>query len=59
MANLHQDFPVYNWQQNKGYPTIAHRKAVIVHGLSPFHRKTFNVSDPQLQITFNQEETKQ
>lgn len=58
MANLHQDFPVYNWQQNKGYPTIAHRKAVIVHGLSPFHRKTFNVSDPQLQITFNQEETK-
>jgi ribonuclease HII len=50
MANLHQNFPEYNWQQNKGYPTIAHRKAVIEIGLSPFHRKTFNVSDPQLRL---------
>lgn len=50
MANLHLDFPHYNWQQNKGYPTIAHRKAVIEIGLSPFHRKTFNVSDPQLEL---------
>lgn len=55
MANLHADFPIYNWQQNKGYPTIAHRKAVIAIGLSPFHRKTFNVSDPQLQINFTKE----
>lgn len=50
MANLHQNFPEYNWQQNKGYPTIAHRKAVMEIGLSPFHRKTFNVSDPQLRL---------
>lgn len=50
MANLHQDFPAYNWQQNKGYPTIAHRKAVLEIGLSPFHRKTFNVSEPQLRL---------
>ncbi|MCX2475158.1 ribonuclease HII [Pedobacter sp. MC2016-05] len=50
MSNLHLDFPHYNWLSNKGYPTIAHRKAVIEIGLSPFHRKTFNVSDPQLDL---------
>ena len=50
MSNLHIDFPHYNWLSNKGYPTIAHRKAVIEVGLSPFHRKTFNVSDPQLDL---------
>jgi len=50
MTNLHRDFPHYNWISNKGYPTIAHRKAVLEIGLSPFHRKTFNVSDPQLDL---------
>lgn len=50
MTNLHMDFPEYNWQKNKGYPTIAHRKAVLEIGLSPFHRKTFNVSAPQLDL---------
>ncbi|TDG37862.1 ribonuclease HII [Pedobacter changchengzhani] len=53
MTNLHVDFPHYNWQQNKGYPTKAHRTAVIEIGLSPFHRKTFNVSNPQLDIFSN------
>jgi len=52
MANLHQDYPHYNWKQNKGYPTIEHRNAVMETGLSPFHRKTFNVSDPQLTLSF-------
>lgn len=52
MANLHLDYPHYNWKQNKGYPTIEHRNAVIETGLSPFHRKTFNVSDPQLTLSF-------
>lgn len=50
MTNLHSDYPHYNWQKNKGYPTIAHRKAVLEIGLSPFHRKTFNVSAPQLEL---------
>lgn len=50
MSNLHIDFPHYNWLSNKGYPTIAHRKAVIEIGLSPFHRKTFSVTDPQLDL---------
>lgn len=51
MANLHLDFPHYNWKQNKGYPTIQHRNAVMEIGLSPFHRKTFNISDPQLVLS--------
>lgn len=55
MSTLHHEFPDYNWQQNKGYPTISHRKAVLEKGLSPFHRRTFNVSDPQLQLSFLEE----
>ena len=58
MANLHHDFPNYNWLQNKGYPTIAHRNAVLENGPSPFHRKTFNVSDPQLRLSFNDDKIK-
>eukprot|EP01137_Pigoraptor_chileana_P015217 Opistho-2@70891 len=54
MANLHHDFPHYNWKQNKGYPTIQHRNAVIASGLSPFHRKTFNITDPQLALSFEE-----
>ncbi len=50
MCSLAEDYPQYNWAQNKGYPTIAHRRAVIEIGLSPFHRKTFNVSDPQFKL---------
>ncbi|MBK7041397.1 MAG: ribonuclease HII [Bacteroidetes bacterium] len=41
MMQLHQSFPQYQWQQNKGYPTISHRKMVSAIGLSPYHRKTF------------------
>ncbi|MFA6276883.1 MAG: ribonuclease HII [Pedobacter sp.] len=55
MTNLAVEFPQYNWQQNKGYPTIAHRRAVIEIGLSPFHRKTFTISDPQLRLSFEEE----
>lgn len=53
MSNLHIEYPEYGWQKNKGYPTIAHRKAVIEIGLSPFHRKTFTVSAPQLDLFSN------
>lgn len=47
LANYH---PEYDWLNNKGYPTPKHREAVINHGLSPFHRKTFRITDPQLEI---------
>lgn len=50
MLELSTEYPQYDWVKNKGYPTIKHREAVIAHGLSPFHRKTFRVSDPQLAL---------
>jgi ribonuclease HII len=50
MENLHHEFPIYNWKQNKGYPTIHHRNTVLQHGFSPYHRKTFRVTQPQPSI---------
>lgn len=50
MEKISAAYPHYQWQQNKGYPTIVHRNAAMEHGLSPFHRKTFNISDPQLSL---------
>jgi ribonuclease HII len=42
MIALSKEFPQYQWQQNKGYPTIAHREAIRKNGLSPHHRMSFN-----------------
>ena len=50
MEKLHHEYPIYNWKQNKGYPTIYHRNTVLQHGFSPYHRKTFKVTQPQLSI---------
>lgn len=44
MQDLDSQYPAYNWKQNKGYPTIEHKNAVAEHGVSPYHRKTFNMS---------------
>ena len=44
MEDIDNQYPAYNWKQNKGYPTIEHKNAVAEHGMSPFHRKTFNMS---------------
>lgn len=50
MDTLACDFPHYDWLSNKGYPTIKHRTAVLEHGLTPHHRKTFRITDPQLKL---------
>lgn len=50
MDNIAIDFPQYEWKSNKGYPTIVHRKAVLEHGHTVHHRKTFRVTDPQLKL---------
>lgn len=42
MFKLSQDYPQYDWINNKGYPTKKHKEAVRKHGLSPFHRKSFS-----------------
>lgn len=44
MEELDNQYPNYNWKKNKGYPTIEHKNAVAEFGMSPFHRKTFNMS---------------
>ena len=44
MQELDNQYPEYNWKQNKGYPTIEHKNAVAQFGMSPYHRKTFNMS---------------
>lgn len=41
MMNLHEQYPHYGWDKNKGYGTIHHRQQMTLHGVSPFHRKTF------------------
>jgi ribonuclease HII len=43
MQKLHQQFPHYAWNNNKGYGTLAHRKAIKEHGQCKFHRKTFRL----------------
>ena len=59
LAKTHRDeymkkisviYPQFHWESNKGYPTQAHRQAVILHGRSVHHRKTFNVSPPQINL---------
>lgn len=42
MEEIDAKFPMYGWKTNKGYPTLAHKQAIHQHGLSPYHRKTFN-----------------
>lgn len=50
MDKAHQNFPVYGWNQNKGYPTTIHRKAISIYGLSPLHRRSFRLIDDQLTL---------
>lgn len=50
MMNIAAEYPTYDWLQNKGYPTVKHRNAVLEHGLTPHHRKTFRITDPQLKL---------
>lgn len=49
MTALHEEFPYYGWNENKGYATEFHRNAIQEHGLSPYHRKTFNTVSEYLQ----------
>lgn len=52
MMNLHEKYPVYAWNSNKGYPTEVHRKAIEIHGISEFHRRSFKLKDDQLTLKF-------
>jgi ribonuclease HII len=50
MKQIAARHPEYDWHSNKGYPTIKHRQAVLKMGFTPYHRRTFRVTDPQLSI---------
>ena len=52
MLQLAEEYPFYGWQQNKGYPTRAHREAISKHGITPYHRKTFTLLPSQLTLDF-------
>jgi ribonuclease HII len=53
MMRLHEEYPVYQWDKNKGYPTPAHRAAIKEYGTTPYHRMTFNLlGDGQLSLDF-------
>lgn len=55
MQKLHQLYPEYDWLNNKGYPTVKHRQAIITHGISEHHRKSFQLIDYQLKLNLEQE----
>jgi ribonuclease HII len=48
MAKIHEEFPMYNWKQNKGYPTKEHREAIRKYGATKYHRKSFRLLPEQL-----------
>lgn len=52
MEKLDRDFPQYNWKQNKGYPTQEHREKIREHGITDFHRRSFNLTEAQLKLDF-------
>lgn len=47
MHELHQQYPYYGWDHNAGYPTKQHREGIALHGLTPYHRRTFAGLDEQ------------
>ncbi len=52
MRKIHEEFPMYNWKQNKGYPTIEHREAIRKYGITKYHRKSFKLLPEQLSLEF-------
>lgn len=52
MLKLHNEYPDYDWDNNKGYPTLKHRLAIEKHGATPYHRMSFTLTNKQLSIDF-------
>jgi len=50
MEEIHKEFPMYNWKQNKGYPTKEHRAAIKKYGITKYHRKSFRLLSEQLKL---------
>lgn len=52
MDMIHEEYPMYNWKKNKGYPTKEHRAAIEKFGITKYHRKSFKLLPEQLKIDF-------
>ena len=53
MLSLAEEYPQYDWQSNMGYPTKKHRQAILEHGITPYHRKSYTLlGDGQLSFDF-------
>lgn len=53
MDKIHEEFPMYNWKKNKGYPTKEHREAIAKYGTTKYHRMSFRLLPEQLSLEFN------
>jgi ribonuclease HII len=54
MLRLHEEYPMYRWDSNKGYPAKVHRDAIRLHGVTPYHRMSYNLlGDGQLELFSN------
>ncbi|WP_396155234.1 ribonuclease HII [Flavobacterium sp.] len=53
MNTIHEEFPMYNWKKNKGYPTIEHREAIRKYGTTKYHRMSFRLLPEQLKLPFD------
>ena len=52
MEQIHNEYPEYEWNRNKGYPTAFHRAAILKYGITPFHRRSFTLLNSQLKFEF-------
>lgn len=52
MSEIHNEFPMYNWKKNKGYPTREHREAIKKFGITKYHRKSFRLLPEQYHLDF-------
>jgi ribonuclease HII len=52
MDKIHEEFPMYNWKKNKGYPTQEHREAIRKYGTTKYHRMSFRLLPDQLTLEF-------
>jgi ribonuclease HII len=52
MEKIHNEYPQYQWNNNKGYPTPSHKAAILKYGITPYHRRSFNLIDTQMVLSF-------
>lgn len=55
MNKIHEEYPMYNWKSNKGYPTAEHREAIRKYGTTKYHRMSFRLLPEQLELEFGSE----